>query len=171
MKDIDRTRITLSIDTDIFERFNKLTKEVGVSKDQLLSSTLKSELNYLSKLPANGPKASRWYAAIDKVKSNKKRMNLTLKKDTADYLNELCKEKGIHRDQFISEYIMFLIDGDPEENCPSPLEKAADLLADPRTEYYSFENINPYDDLHMTEEQTTNVEEFALELKDMKFNQ
>ena len=170
MKKLQTTRITLLIDADVIERFNKLTKEVGVSKDQLLSSTLNSELYYLRKLPPNGVKASKWFLVIDKAKSNKKRMNLTLSQDTAQDLKELCKEKGISRDQFITEYILFLIDGDPEGNCPSPLAKAADLLSDPRTEYYTQGDSNPYDDLHMTEEQSNNVEKIAFEFKDMKFN-
>jgi hypothetical protein len=146
------TRITVFVAQELWEKLTRYTTAIGVSREFLLSSTLESELGYLQKLAPNGPKASRWFSALTHARPNRKRLNLSLNKKVAAKLRNLCKEKGITRDQFISEYISFLVEGDPAGSCTSPLLKIRAIIDDPRWEYASNRDSNPYDDLHLSEE-------------------
>src|SRR5574341_1163296 len=94
----------------------------------------------------------------------KKRLNITVDRGTAKSMNKLCREKRIPRDRFVSMYVDFLVKGDPEGSCISPLVKAAQLIRDPRHEYMSSAGNNPYDDLHIPESTVQALDELLGDL-------
>ncbi len=159
-----KSRITVFIDSDLLERLNDKTKRVGVSKEVLLSSSLPGELAYLSELSSNGPTATKWFRAVGSTKTGKRRINITLDKSVAEKMKRICEEKGLTRDQFITEYINFLLDGDPQGWGAGPLDKVAALLEDPRFEYVQEQGSNPYDDLHMTEDDAEKIGDLLRDL-------
>lgn len=148
----DKTRITVFADGEHVEKLNRLTKQAGISKNAWLASTLAAEVDYLRRLQVNGQKARNWFKALGKIRQGNSRLNITLERADAELISSICEEKGISRDQFISEYIAFLVNGDPDGTCDSPLEKVVAMLRDPRYEYYETNGGNPYEDLHLTEE-------------------
>jgi len=148
----NHTRITVWIDGDLLDELTEKTQAVGVSKNRLLRDTLDVELDFLATLPANSGKGARFLKALSRVKKNRVRLSLSLENETAKRLDAICEEKGVPRDEFLNEYIHFLVHGDRNlMGTPSPLDKVQSLLSDPRFEYIQ-EGDHPYSEMSMSDE-------------------
>ncbi len=140
------------MNASLVDEFSDLMQRARLSKDSFIASTLASEVEYLRDLPPNGPKARLLLRALGRLQADRKRLSITLDKRLAKEISQVCDEKGITRDQFIGAYVSFLVHGDPDTGDPSPLEKALAILSDPRFGYATINGSNPYQDLHMSEE-------------------
>src|SRR6516162_2799934 len=133
-------RITAFIAEQYAEKFTALTRRIGVSGTALLSNTLSSELDYLAEIPPSTQRfedLSNFLASLEfdsggnlvevNDKPKVRRLNITLDREVADRMNEICREKRIQRDQFINAYVGFLVDD------KGPLQTVAEILVNPRS--------------------------------------
>ncbi len=151
MKSSTATRITAWIEADLLAALTEKTRAAGVSKDRLIGGSLSTELDYLETLPPNSERVAGFLRALGRANKGKARFNLTLTQEVALRMDTLCEEKGVTRDQFLSEYVRFLVEGDPAGSCVSPLDMAYRLLVDPRFDYTD-EHEHPYDALSLSDE-------------------
>jgi hypothetical protein len=160
-----KTRITAFLDAKDAKRFAELTSSIGISRDALLNQSLPSELDYLAEIPANSVKALAYLRArVSGDREDKARINITLSRRTALRMNRLCEQKRVPRDLFIASYVDFLVNGDPEGSCISPLAKAGAMLRNPRHEYSSSAGHGPYQDLHISDEALASLDNLLVEL-------
>lgn len=155
-------RITASIREDLARRFTELTRKIGVSGTALLTKTLPRELDYLAEISSNSETAQKIWPLAKltwaTIKTRPMRFNVTLDRQDADRMDQLCVSKGVPRDIFIETYVSFLVNG-TSEVCEGPLAKISAILANPRHEYEQNQNKsrgesreNPYRFLHLSEE-------------------
>jgi hypothetical protein len=143
MVSTEKTRITVFIGTELAKRFSEFTRQIGISGTALLSSTLPTELGYLAELPRNSESAAKFWTLMDKMDeldgifagpAPTTRFNISLDRQDAERLNQLCREKRVARDHVVNSYIRFLVDGE-DGVCEAPLLKIAELLKSPRREF------------------------------------
>jgi hypothetical protein len=97
-----------------------------------------------------------------------RRFNVTLDREHAERLDQVCREKRVPRDSFIGEYVRFLVEGE-DGVCEAPLRRINEVLTNPRHEYeekrWSVSTVsveasqkdealspkNPYSFLHLSE--------------------
>jgi len=139
----EKTRITVFIGAELAKKFSEFTRQIGISGTALLSSTLPTELGYLADLPRNSESAAKFWTLMDKMDeldgvfagpAPTTRFNISLDRQDAERLNQLCHEKRVTRDSVISSYVRFLVDGE-DRVCEAPLLKIAELLKSPRREF------------------------------------
>jgi len=138
----NETRITAFIEEELAKKFTELTRRIGISGTALLSRTVPAELNYLAELPANSERAEKVVRFLADLKVDEddtppkkpRRFNVTLRREDAKRLDQLCREKGVRRDGFIYAYIDFLVNG-ADGVCEAPLKKISEILMNPRHEY------------------------------------
>lgn len=148
-----KVRITAFIGDELAARFTALTRRIGVSGTALLSKTLSSELDYLAAIPTRSERVEAAYRFIDALEADPsdvspaklRRLNITLDRQVADRMGELCREKHIQRDQFINSYINFLVHGE-EAVCRAPLETVAEILRNPRHDFEEKRRNSPRED-------------------------
>jgi hypothetical protein len=140
-----RARITAFVNEDLAKKFAELTHQIGVSGTALLSRTLPSELDYLAGVPSNSERAGTALRLLATDTGPKTRLNVTLDRQDAERMSQLCREKRVPRDSFIGGYIAFLVSG---ENgiCEAPLKKISEILANPRHEYEEKRRNGPKED-------------------------
>jgi hypothetical protein len=131
-------RITVFIGEELGKKFTGLTRQIGVSGTALLTRTLPVELNYLAEIPSNSEKDETAWRLIGRLieklaATRPRRLNVTLDRQDAERMDQLCREKRVSRDLFIHQYIYFLVNGD--DGCEAPLVKISKILANPRYEY------------------------------------
>jgi len=138
--------MTVRIQKDVAEQFNKLIGEIGLRRDTYLNRLLPREVELLSELPPNSERAAR-FSKLSAQWFEDQKTRLGLKLDTAlvQRINDVCREKGIVRDAFIGTFLEFLVDGyeGDSESVGSPLGKVFALIEDPYYEAYAG-NINIY---------------------------
>ena len=148
-----RVRITAFVAEQLAMKFADLTWRLGVSATALFARTLPAELDYLAEIPAN--KHAGLTAALVRLLDAdepppRRRLNITLKRKDAARMNRLCREKRVTRDDFISAYVSFLVNGE-QGVCEAPLEQIAEILKSPR--HFAVSPVvpqgNPYDYLHV----------------------
>jgi hypothetical protein len=120
-----KTKITVSINKKIFDRFCSTTKELGLRRDTYLNQVLPEEINFFS---TNAPAGSeQGELLLQKLRSAQKetvKVGITLDMDVAKEMTETCSEKHVLRDVFIEACLTHLDD---------VLGKAAVLIMNPRT--------------------------------------
>jgi hypothetical protein len=144
--DMNQTiRITAFIGEDLAKKFVERTRQIGVSGAALLSRTLPGELNYLAEIPSNSERAETAWRLMETLATDThtdsrkvRRLNITLDRQHAEHMSQLCREKRIKRDIFIGSYIAFLVNG--------PLKKISEILANPRHEYEEKRRNGPKED-------------------------
>jgi hypothetical protein len=156
-------RVTAFIGEGLAKKFVESTRQIGVSGAALLSRTLPGELNYLAEIPSNSERAETAWRLMETLATdtrtdsrNVRRLNITLDRQHAERMSQLCREKRIPRDTFIGSYIAFLVNGD-SGICEAPLKKISEILANPRHEYEEKRRNSP------------NEAETLLNLKDDSF--
>jgi hypothetical protein len=139
-------RVTAFVDEELAQKFAELTKKIGVSGTALLSRTLPSELDYLAGIHSNSERAGTIWRLLEKLATHPKiRFNVTLDRQDAERMSQLCREKRVPRDRFIGGYIDFLVNGD-NGVCEAPLKKISEILANPRHEYEEKRRNSPKED-------------------------
>ena len=141
----DRVRITAFVNEELAKKFTELTSQIGVSGTAILSRTLPNELNYLAGIPGNSERAGTTLRLLATDTGPKVRLNVTLDRQDAERMSQLCREKRVPRDSFIGGYIAFLVNGD-NGICEAPLKKISEILANPRHEYEEKRRNGPKED-------------------------
>jgi hypothetical protein len=154
-----KTRITVFVADELAKEFTGIMRQMGISGTAFLNRGLPTELDYLSELPGNSERAAAVLTLIDTVgaSSKRRRFNITLDREDAQRMDQLCREKRVPRDIFIGAYLDFLVNG-AEGVCEAPLEKISAMLMNPRHEYEEKRKNGPTADEtlynHETEEWT-----------------
>jgi hypothetical protein len=136
----EKTRITVFVADALAKEFTETMRSLGISGTAFLSRTLPAELDYLAKRPATSDRDAavlRFYeAAIHTAgtSSERRRFNITLDREDAERMDQLCREKRVPRDLFMDCYLGFLVNG-TEGVCEAPLKKVSEILMNPRHEY------------------------------------
>lgn len=143
---MELSRVTFKINSELRSEFVRLTDAMNVSRDALLRETLDDELDYLADHQPNNLHGLGDLRKVWLQRCNQ-RFSVSLRVQTAQRLSKICTEKAIPRDLFVNEYIRYLVRGAENGSCVSPLNKAMELLTDPRFEYASYEGDHPYDNL------------------------
>jgi hypothetical protein len=136
----EKTRITAFVADEVAKKFTELTRRIGISGTALLNRALPAELNYLAELPGNSERAAaawRFIGALDETDDapfKARRFNITLDREDAERMDQLCREKRVPRDAFIGLYLSFLVNG-VDGVCEAPLKKISEMLMNPRHEY------------------------------------
>ncbi len=138
-------RITAFVSEELAKKFAELTHQIGVSGTALLSRTLPGELDYLAGIPSNSERAGTTLRLLATDTGPKMRLNVTLDRQDAERMSQLCREKRVPRDSFIGGYIAFLVNGD-NGICEAPLKKISEILANPRHEYEEKRMNGPKED-------------------------
>ena len=128
-----KTRITAFIEDGLAKKFTDLTRRIGVSGTALLSRGLPDELKYLAELPGDSEGEEKTRRPIVKL-GKMRRFNITLRRQDAERMDQLCREKQVPRDSFIGAYLLFLVGGE-EGVCEAPLKRISEMLMNPRREY------------------------------------
>jgi len=137
-----RVRTTINLAPQAAKEFVASMKELGISKDAFLERTLPHELNFLRALPKPTTEQRQALDLVDQVAglidpmARTAKLSITLGAPLLQRINKMCKEKRVRRDDFFGAYIGFLVNGDDEIGCPSPLSQVKQLLTEPRTHYY-----------------------------------
>lgn len=173
-----KTRITAFVEDGLAKEFAELTRGIGISGTALLNRELPAELKYLAELPANSERAAAACRFIERLSDTDdaplkvRRLNITLDREDAERMDQLCREKRVPRDSFIGLYLHFLVN--------DPLKRIAEMLTNPRREYEEkrwksspgptgpgqrgdeseVAPENPYGLLHIDEEQLNLLERF-----------
>jgi len=162
-KEIQTTRITIKLKKELRDEFLAWMKKFKISKDHFLKCQLPRELAYLRELPANQPIGRE---INQELGGGSGRLNITLPTDLANEMDQLCDEKGVHRQIFLHYYLDYLLNGDPDFGVEGPLKRLEKLLENPRLDY-SIEKLgNPYQHLYWEEESAQ--EYIRLFLSDIK---
>jgi hypothetical protein len=143
-----KTRITASIGVELARKFTEITRRIGISGTALLSRTLPTELNYLAQLPGNSARAEmgwRLMEKLDETPPKTRRFNVTLYRDDAERMDQLCRERRVRRDSFINGYIGFLVNGE-DGVCEAPLKRIGEMLMNPRHEFEEMRRNSPAED-------------------------
>ena len=134
----EKTRITVFVADELAKKFTEHMRRMGISGTAYLNRGLPAELDYLAELPGNSerPLLGGFETLIDTVSASSKRrqFNITLDREDAERMDQLCREKRVPRDVFIGSYLDFLVNG-AEGVCEAPLEKISAMLMNPRHEY------------------------------------
>ncbi|MGB7722196.1 MAG: hypothetical protein WBL65_20010 [Bryobacteraceae bacterium] len=155
----EKTRITVFVADELAKKFTEHMRRMGISGTAYLNRGLPAELDYLAELPGNSERAAAVLTLIDTVSASSKRrqFNITLDREDAQRMDQLCREKRVPRDVFIGAYLDFLVNG-AEGVCEAPLEKISAVLMNPRHEYEEKRKNGPTADEtlynHETEEWT-----------------
>ena len=159
----EKTRITVFVADELAKKFTELMRRMGISGTALLNRTLPAELDYLAKQPANSERAAAVWRSLGTLmhtagaSSEWRRFNITLDREDAERMDQICREKRLPRDVFIGAYLDFLVNG-AEGVCEAPLEKISEMLINPRHEYEEKRKSAPAADEtlynHETEEWT-----------------
>lgn len=126
--------MTVRIQKDVAERFNKLIAEIGLRRDTYLNRLLPAEVDLLSEIPPHSERAARFSRlSAQWFEDQKTRLGLKLDSALVQRINDVCHEKGIVRDAFIGTYLDFLVDGyeGASDFVGSPLGKVYELIKDP----------------------------------------
>ena len=124
----EKTRITVFVADELAKKFTELMRRMGISGTALLNRTLPAELDYLAKQPANSERAAAVWRSLGTLmhtagaSSEWRRFNITLDREDAERMDQICREKRLPRDVFIGAYLDFLVNG-AEGVCGAPLEK------------------------------------------------
>ena len=161
---ITKTRITAFVADELAKKFAELTRRIGISGTALLNRALPAELDYLAELPGNSEKAAAAWRFIERLNDTDgapfkgRRFNMTLDREDAERMDELCREKRVPRDRFIGFYLNFLVNG-AEGVCEAPLKKISEMLMNPRHEYEEKRKRGPAADtaLYNLEDQSFTV--------------
>jgi post-segregation antitoxin (ccd killing protein) len=135
----EKTRITAFVEDELAREFTERARQLGISGTALLNRGLPAELDYLAELPFSERAAAVWRsyeAVIDAVGASfkRRRINITLDREEAERMDQICREKRVPRDVFIGFYLDFLVNG-AEGVCEAPLKRASEILMNPRHEY------------------------------------
>lgn len=150
--------MTVRVNKKLATAFSSFMEEIGLRRDVYLNKLLPDEVERLSKLPPHSERAAK-YARLNWQMLPEKDARLSLKLDTSlvNRITEVCREKGIPRDQFIETFIDFLVNGfegteiDPFSEVTPPLAKAYELITDPYWEANG--ELNIYEPLHLDDTQ------------------
>jgi len=166
MDNSETTRITVKIRKDLKDKFLAWTKKFKISKDHFLRCQLPRELAYLRELPANLPIGRDINQLLG---GGSERLNISLTKELAAEMDQLCSEKGIHREIFLTYYLEYLVNGDDEFDVESPLKRLEELLENPRLGYATKKYGNPYRHLYWEEESAqVYIRDFLSDVKKFK---
>jgi len=152
-----KRRTTFFVAPHILQRFNELTKDIGITRDTLLERNLAQELRYLDKAQANSDKAKR-YLSRSNFKEPGGELFVNLDASLVAKINQICKAKNIPRDSFLAEYLRYLVEGDPaNKDQVAPLVLVNTILSNLRHEYDG-EDDAPYNDLHVSDQVLRSIE-------------
>jgi hypothetical protein len=79
---------------------------------------------------------------LDETPPKTRRFNVTLNRDDAERMDQLCRERRVRRDSFINGYISFLVNGESGV-CEAPLRKISEMLMNPRHEFEAMRAMRP----------------------------
>lgn len=153
MKAETKMIMTVRINRKLANTFTRFMEEIGLRRDTYLNKLLANEVELLNNLPPHSERAAK-YARLTWQMLPEKDARLSLKLDTSlvNRINEVCREKGIPRDQFIETFLDYLVngfeghEGDPFSEVTPPLAKAYELITEP---YYEANgDLNIYERLH-----------------------
>jgi len=160
-------RITAFIEETTAKRFAEATRRIGISGTALLNRALPAELNYFADLPENSERGAaalrfvQWVADdAGDAPSKKRRFNITLDREKAERMDEICREKRVPRDLFLALFLNFLVYG-ADGICEAPLKKIGELLTNPRHEFEEKRKSGPAADetLYNLEDESFTIRE------------
>lgn len=131
--------MTVRVRKNVAERFNALIAEIGLRRDTYLNRLLPHEVDLLSELPSHSERAAKFSKlSAQWFEDQKTRLGLKLDSELVQRINDVCREKGIVRDNFIETFLDFLVEGYEGEpsSLASPLGKVYELINDPYFEAY-----------------------------------
>lgn len=153
MKTDTKMVMTVRINKQVADSFIQFMEEMGLRRDTYLNMLLPNEAELLSKVPANSERAAKFARLSTQwLEDQKTRLGIKLDTSLVDRINEVCRDKGIARDQFIETFLDFLVNGlksesdNSHEEINPPLAKAYELITNPYWEANG--ELNIYEGLH-----------------------
>ena len=99
---LQKTKITVQIDREIFESFRDAVEELNLRRDAFLNLNLRDEIECLREAPKAGKKGEGLLKALRAVKmKDMVAVGIKLDKALAEELVAVCAEKRIQRDVFV----------------------------------------------------------------------
>ena len=104
-----KTRITVRLNAVDWDFFNRIVKSIGLRRDAFLNRVLPDELDLFGKAPANADAGEKHAKELTKaVARYTKQVSLNLDTGLVERLEQVCKDKRVTRDAFLSVAIKFL---------------------------------------------------------------
>jgi hypothetical protein len=118
-------KISVRITKELFERFTKSVREIGLRRDQYLDDVLDMAADILEGQKGGSARGGRLaHIVFDNKAEETAQVSLRLRRDLVERISSLCEDKNLPRDLFFEAAF--------EDLCHA-LDLAIDRLSDPYT--------------------------------------
>jgi hypothetical protein len=137
-----KTKVTVQLEKELVSSLGDAVRKLGLRRDAYLNRMLPAELPYLQSLPANSREGEGYLYEFRSRDLTK--LGINLDTSLVQRINALCEKKRILRNSFFESYFQFLI---------PRLHEAANILEDPRSSPTFSDDLPPYQELVLIDEE------------------